>query len=232
MPKIFVKFDDANRTVPTVWTYNFFEDAQLLPTGVLKADLKDDTDTPTGVALYIDNAFSNSGGGSSNATAPAGEFPESVLDSAMFSPNGGTGTLRIAGLPSGASYTLQLTGHTSNAARDTLFTVEGVTGEYLVGAAATPTVPVEFTGTVDPDGELIIDVEKTAGGEFYGYINGFILEYSTGPATPTLDSIDTDNDVHVGQTGVIIATTGVDPASVTQTVTLGGEPLTVTGWCV
>ncbi|KZZ71456.1 hypothetical protein A3765_30035 [Oleiphilus sp. HI0130] len=51
-------------------------------------------------------------------------------------------------------------------------------------------------------------------------------------ATPTLDSADSDNDVQAGQTGVIIATTGVDPASTSQTVTLGGEALTVTGWDV
>ena len=190
MPKIYVKFDDAGRTVPTVWTDNFFEDAHLLPTGVLKADLKDDTDADTGVSLYIDAAFGNSGGSVNNATAGVGEFDETVLDSAMFTANGGTGTLRLTGLPSGASYTIDLTGHTNQSARHTEFTVDGSSQDYLVGTASSPTTPASFSGAVDPDGEIVIDVTKTASGQFYGYINGFILEYSTAPSGLTIDSTD------------------------------------------
>jgi hypothetical protein len=48
--------------------------------------------------------------------------------------------------------------------------------------------------------------------------------------TPTITDIDSDNDVQVGQTGAIITTTGIDAASVTQAVTLGGESLTITNW--
>lgn len=49
-------------------------------------------------------------------------------------------------------------------------------------------------------------------------------------ASATITDIDGDNNVQVGQTGAIITTTGIDAASVTQSVTLGGETLTITNW--
>lgn len=49
-------------------------------------------------------------------------------------------------------------------------------------------------------------------------------------ASATIVDIDGDNSVRAGQTGAVITTTGIDAASVTQSVTLGGETLTITGW--
>jgi len=231
MTKIYVEISDTLRAVPTVWTYNQFEDAHLLPTGQLSADLKDDTDTATGVSLHIDAAFGNSGGGSSIATADAGEFDDVVLDSAMFTTNGGTGTLRLAGLPSGASYTIDLTGHTSSSSRHTAFTVEGSSQDYLVGSASSPTAPVSFSGTVDLDGEIVIDVTKAASGQFYGYINGFILEYTTGPTGLTIDS--TDSTMQRGTNFELVCSGATTvPTTDNTTLTNGNDtltPLSVTG---
>ena len=42
--------------------------------------------------------------------------------------------------------------------------------------------------------------------------------------------IDGDNDVRAGQTGVIITTENISPSSTVQSVTLGGETLTITDW--
>lgn len=231
MAKIYVEFCDVVRAVPTVWTYNQFVDADLLPTGQVSADLKDDTNTVTGVSLHIDTAFSTSGGGGSFATADAGEFDEVVLDSALRSANSSASTLRIAGLPSGASYTLQLAGHASDPDRDTLYTVEGTTGEYLIGTAGAPTAPVSFSGTVDPDGEIIIDVEKTATGEFYGYLNGFILEYTTGPTGLTIDS--TDSTMQRGTNFELVCSGATTAPTLLNTTLVSGNdtltPSSVTG---
>lgn len=46
----------------------------------------------------------------------------------------------------------------------------------------------------------------------------------------TITDIDGDDDVQVGQASVTIACAGLDSAPATQTVTLGGESLTITDW--
>lgn len=46
----------------------------------------------------------------------------------------------------------------------------------------------------------------------------------------SITDIDGDNNVQAGQNGAVITTVGIDPASVTQAVTLGGEALTITDW--
>lgn len=57
-------------------------------------------------------------------------------------------------------------------------------------------------------------------------------EYALASPSPTytITSIDGDNNVQAGQTNVSIVTSGIDPASVTQAVTLGGETLTINSW--
>lgn len=56
-----------------------------------------------------------------------------------------------------------------------------------------------------------------------------VIEDATATAY-TITSIDGDNDVQAGQSNVSIVTSGIDPASVTQAVTLGGETLTINSW--
>lgn len=54
--------------------------------------------------------------------------------------------------------------------------------------------------------------------------------FTTDAPQPTITSIDGDNNVQAGQSNVSIVTSGIDPASVTQAVTLGGETLTINSW--
>lgn len=167
------------------FSYNVFNNTQNNAIAQISSDLIDNTNASTGVTLDVTAVFPATSFFGAGATADSGDFPEYVLGGAWRTGNATSSQLTIGSLPVGASYTLQLIGHQNDPDRDVLFTVEGSSQEYLVGAVSSPTAAVSFTGTVDGDGELIIDVEKTATGEFYGYINGFILEYTAGPTSET-----------------------------------------------
>lgn len=56
-----------------------------------------------------------------------------------------------------------------------------------------------------------------------------VVEFTV-TSSRSITNIDGDNDVQAGQTGVVITAQGLDNPSTIQTVTLGGETLTVTGW--
>lgn len=57
-----------------------------------------------------------------------------------------------------------------------------------------------------------------------------VISVTITPAVPLINSIDTDNDIQAGQTAVTIACSNLDAAPTIQTVTLGGEALSVTNW--
>jgi hypothetical protein len=61
-------------------------------------------------------------------------------------------------------------------------------------------------------------------------IGATVVFEDTSASSASITNIDSDNNVQVGQTGAVITTTGIDAASVTQAVTLGGESLTITNW--
>lgn len=221
----------------TPFSYNVFNDTQNNAIAQISSDLIDNTNASTGVTLDVTTVFPSTGFYGAGATADAGDFPEYVLGGHWRTGNGTSSQLTIGNLPVGASYTLQLIGHQNDPDRDVLFTVEGSSQEYLVGAVSAPTTALSFSGTVDSAGELVIDVQKTATGEFYGYINGFILEY-TAAAGLTIDSTDatmqrnTDfqvvcsNPTTTPTTGNTTLTNGNDtltPSSVT-----GSDPYTLT----
>ena len=196
-------------------------------TGALIADLKDDTGANTGVSFNADVALASALASGPAAEAGVGEFPETVLERITLTANGGTSTVRLAGLPSGATYTLQLMGHNGNGAgvRSTQYTVEGTAQDYIVGTVAAPTAPTVFTGTVDPDGEIVISITKAASGQFYGYLNGFILEYTAAAAGLTIDSTDASMQRNT-DFQVVCSTPDTTPTTGNTTLTNGNDTLT------
>jgi hypothetical protein len=223
MTKIHGDFGAATG-VANPFLYNQFETA-LLSVGQLSASLLDSTGAGTGVGLHVDTAFSTEGVSGASADTGVGEFPEAVLDGYARTGNGATSVLRFSGLPSGSSYTLQLTGVTGTAGRDTQYTVEGVSKDYILGSAASPTAATSFTGTVDPDGEIIVTVEKAASGSFYGYINGFILEYTAAASGLTIDSTDATMQRNTNFQ-VVCSNPSTTPTTGNTTLTNGNDTLT------
>lgn len=57
-----------------------------------------------------------------------------------------------------------------------------------------------------------------------------VIAVEVTPLVPTINSIDTDNHVLAGQAAAVISAIGIDSSPSTQTITLGGEALTVTDW--
>lgn len=211
------------------WSYNF-----LTRLSYTKAALVDDTNTATGVGISLGTQPSSQ---IANAPVPSegvGEWPVDVLSNYIgMSPNVSS-LITVTGLTANSDCRVEFCGHISNTnsatGRPNLITADSVGYEYTTTSPSTvPAAPTSFVVTADGSGTATF---LLGGNSSASYINGLILETDYAPVTPTIDSIDSDNDVQVGQTGAIITTTGIDAASVTQGVTLGGEALTVTGWDV
>ena len=197
-----VYFDFSDNAIASASPFNNrLVDEDVATIGTVIADLLDDADATTGKSLIVDAPFSASAAGSSNADSGAGEFNEQSLETNWRTSNGGISTYRIAGFAANGPFTLSLAGHINNTSRHTKFTVNGVSQDYIVGTVANPSGPVVFNGTADENGEITVNVEKADSGEFYGYHNGFILEYSDAPAGPSITLVDDDDiiDVYVDQ---------------------------------
>lgn len=193
--------------------------------GVNTADLLDTLGASTGVALEIVAGFNSSTAGAAWATADSGDFEEGVLDSAVLTSNGGTSTFKLTGLPVGATYTLSICGHNGNS-RDSQYTIDAVDKDYIVGTAGAPTAATSFTGTVGGAGEISIDVTKAASGSFYGYANGFILEYTAATGL-AIDS--TDSTMQRGTNfEVVCSTPSTAPTTGNTTLSNGNDTLTPT----
>lgn len=178
---IYINFESGGAAPTTPWSYN--QPAFTSGTGVLVADLVDSANQATGYGLEIVTAFA-ANSNSDWADTDVGDWQEAVFDDVWYTTNGGSSSFKFTGLPAGADYTLELAGHNGNS-RDTDFTVEGTTLEYNTSDTATPTAPVSFSGTVDPDGEIVVSLERSAAdGQFYGYVNGGKLSITESVAPP------------------------------------------------
>lgn len=204
MTKVYVNFEDNAFGWPgNPWDYNTFHGAGTYDTiGVLKADLLDDTGATTGWGLEVTDVFGSAGGSGVTANVGAGGWPEEVFDISWLTENGGTGALKITGLPASQSYTIELSGHNPSTGRHTQFTVEGTSTDYT--SSADPdnvTAPVVFSGTVPGDGIIEISATKAATGAFYGYINGLTIEVTASGLT--LDSTPTDVNSQTQESSVV-----------------------------
>lgn len=221
---IYINFESGGAAPTVPWTYN--QPAFTSGTGVLVADLVDSENQATGYGLEIVTAFFANGNGAWGGT-DSGDWQAATFNDAWYTANGGSSSFKFTGLPAGADYTLELAGHNGNS-RDTDFTVEGTTLEYNVSDTATTTPPVSFSGTVDPDGEIVVSLERSAAdGQFYGYVNGAKLSITeAGGVSPSITDINGNNTVRAGQTVTVNGTSFGTNGNVTA-ATLGGESLTV-----
>lgn len=80
--------------------------------------------------------------------------------------------------------------------------------------------PSAITNEADFNGGLTFS--NTSGGYLHSVVSAGLTRY--------IIDIDGDDDVQAGQTGVTITAAGLDASPAVQTVTLGGEALTVTDW--
>ena len=226
MTKLYIDMTDAQGFSIAPFNDNVVSSSSL-GVGTIIADLLDDTQTATGVSLAVTSAFNSSTTFLQAANTGVGDFNQRSLGSVWYTSNGGTGSLKFANLPASGSYTIQLIGHTLTSVRDTEYTVDGTSKDYINSADANaPTVATQFTGTVPTNGELVIDVTAAVTGQFYGQLNGIVLEYTSAPA-PSLTIDSTDSTMQRGTNFEVVcsgATTA--PTTANTTLTNGNDTLT------
>ena len=172
-------------------------------TGVVIADLLDDTGAATGYTLTHPGAFSGATGASSWATSsPDPNFPLEFFRSGFYASDAAeaSATPIIGNLPNGATFTLQVAGNTADTNRDTNFTASnGAPAPALYDVAGTDpvTAPVEISGTVS-GGQIALSM---SGLGTFSYLNGFRLAITTvdGPSITAADNITAE-----GQTPTFI----------------------------
>jgi hypothetical protein len=228
-----VQFYDTSNTASGIWTYNAFSEPQGQSVAQLSADLKDDTNTATGVTLDVITAFTAGAGSASWAGAGAGVFTEEVLEFAWYTSV--SSKLRLGGLNIGDTYSLDIVGNLSaGSTRHTDFTVDGVTERYTNSATATPTAPVNFTGTFSGT-TLDIDLGVV---DSFAYINGFSLTITPAATGLTIDSTDASMQRNT-DFQVVCSTPSTAPTTLNTTLTndttiltpssvTGSDPYTLT----
>lgn len=148
---------------------------QVEPTSTqtLFADLLDSASASTGYALDITTAFNGRSGATTQSTADVGDWDDEVFDYFFF--DNASAALQISGLNNGDTFSLELAGHTTFAARDTNYTVTPADqGQTLYDSAGTgvANAPIIFTGTIGAAGT--IDIVGALVDTFW-YINAFKL---------------------------------------------------------
>ena len=164
---IYANFGETANTAPSPWTDNYFNSGEG-SLGTLKADLLDENSASTGIGLDVTAVFAGTSGDANRATSD-NVWPQQVFDFTWHT--GGTSSLQFTDIADGSTYSLDLAGHTEEAARDADFTVNGTTLRYDSAGAPTPNAPINFSGTVSGT-TLDIDVTLVSG---LAYLNGFKL---------------------------------------------------------
>jgi len=201
MTKIYVNLYTTTNTAAAPWTDNAYGSGSV-GLGVLTADLLDDTSSSTGIGLEVINAFTGAAGSTGVATAD-NVWPKEVFDIAWYT-DGTDGSFQLSGLTDGDSYTIEVAGHTSNASRDTDFTVEATTLQYDSAGTGVPNAPISFSGTVSG---TTLDITAAVVSVF-GYVNGFSVEITPAAGPTTSDIVLNGEATHeVIQTMIATANT-------------------------
>ena len=188
MTVIYITFNKSAGDVATApWSYNNLYPGVTSP-GVIKADLKDDSDSLTGIGLSSVIGVTGSIGGTTTATSGAGSWPEDVFDNSWYFGAGGE-IHRLTNLTDGDSYIIEAAGHSSNASRDTNFTV-GSTTLYDNAGTGVPSPPLSFSGTVSGT-TLDIDMARVS---VFGYVNGYKITLTPAVTAPTITGPDTTTE--------------------------------------
>jgi hypothetical protein len=229
MTKIYVNFGgttsgNSDATGPWLANNDIFGIGAV---GLVKADLLDNTDSATGVSLYIDNDPLTPTGVTNNVVdgVVLGDWTKEEIERYNSFDAAASPSLRLTGLPANTAITFETMAYQKGqASRDTAFTVNGVTETYDNDAPDTaPNPPIVISSTTSSSGELVVDLVATS---IYGRITGFIIEYASvvEPTGPSITNIDGDNAVQIGQNNVVI--TGTNIASATS-VTISGKSLPI-----
>ncbi len=228
MTKIYVDFrTGVQQAAP--WDDNSFSNATAI--GQVSADLLDATSASTGVSLAIaTNPFTGAIGNGTAADAGSGEFLEGVLDYFNYFTMALPPDLVFSGLPASVPITFTACAWAGRTDRPTTFHIGGNSVAYDTsgGSAAAPPAPVTVSGNTDGSGNLTVNLTSSEG---FGYIDGFILEYSTGPAGLTIDS--TDASMQRGTNFEVVCSTPPTAPTTGNTTLINGNdtltPSSVTG---
>ena len=216
-----LKLNFFNTTGTTGWTSLKMNATGTIATAIIDRD--------TGLATNIRAEYSGAlwtASASSGLTASAHHgVEEGVWDNFNTLPIASSGTLTIIGsqIVVGESYTIVFAGAT-NSARNTTITANGVSATYVNTAQATPITPAE------PVSLTCVAVDA-GGGEgkidftFAGNNTLMYATFSTISDAPTLNSVNTDDTVKIGET-ITWNASGITATS----ATIDGVPLlNVTG---
>lgn len=189
-------------------------------------------DRDTGLATNIRAEYSGAlwtASASSGLTASAHHgVEEGVWDNFNTLPIASSGTLTIIGaqIVVGASYTIVFAGAT-NSARNTTITANGVSATYVNTAQATPitpAVPVSLTC-------VAVDAGGGEGKIDFTFAGNNTLMYATFITiadAPTLNSVNTDDTVKIGETitwsasGITATSATIDGVALTGVTSTGG----------
>lgn len=212
-----LKLNFFNVTGTAGWT-----SLKMTATGTIASNI---IDRDTGLATNIRAEYSGSlwtAGASGVLTNSAHHgVEELVWDNYNTLPVGSSNTLTVIGgqIIAGESYTITFAGAASQA-RNTTVTANGVSATYVNTAQATPitpTAPVSITC-------VAIDAGGGEGKIDFSFAGNSILMYSTFITiadAPTLNSVNTDDTVKIGET-ITWSASGITATS----ATLDGVPLT------
>jgi hypothetical protein len=173
---------NADTTIPAAvpWSYNDIFPAVTTAVSI-KSDLIDDSNASTGISLTALTGVSGSQKSTTVATDGAGGWPEEIFETNWFFGASGE-THQLGGLTNGDSITIEVAGHTSNAARDTDFTVAGTTTRYDSAGTGVPNAPISFTDTISGTTH---DIDMAIVSSF-GYVNGYKIIITPATSGPTL----------------------------------------------
>ncbi|MBN9386396.1 MAG: fibronectin type III domain-containing protein, partial [Chitinophagaceae bacterium] len=181
-------------------TYINFTDTTLAPrpwnnmsgipfAGTVLSNLRDDTNTPTGVSVTLQDGFQGNLQVGTNPNNGTNVYPASVLKSGFFASGTGTSRLLIQGLSATKRYNFVLFNSYSAGSKVlTNFTLNGQT--LSLDAAYNSNKTVQFNSiAADANGTVTIIVQKAAGQD-YAMINSLVIQTYDPTVVPLMSPSD------------------------------------------
>jgi len=184
-------------------TYVNFTDTTLAPrpwnnmsgipfAGTVLSNLLDDSNTPTGVSVTLQDGFQGDLQVGTNPNNGTNVYPVSVLKSGFFMSGTGTSRLLIQGLSASKLYNFVLfNSYSAGSKCVTNFTLNGQT--LSLDASYNSNKTVAFNGvTADASGTVTITIQK-ASGQDYAMINALVIQ----AYNPTVVTLMSPSDLRV-----------------------------------
>ncbi|MDW7696043.1 PA14 domain-containing protein (plasmid) [Flammeovirgaceae bacterium SG7u.111] len=139
------------------------------------SDLKDETNTGTGISLRMMDAWSGSNTLGINTGNDSGIYPDNVIQSAYWESTGNNKRIRISGLTDANKYNfIFFASRDGGGNRTTNYTINGETVSLNASYNGDNTVQINGVSP-DASGEVTINAQKASGAS-YGYINALIIQ--------------------------------------------------------